>query len=148
MKNEKNLKLYELRKNQTDFPKIQITNSKICADFIKQFYNEDIEIYESCFLLLLNQANNTIGYSKISQGGIVGTIVDIRLIAKYAIESLATAVILAHNHPSGNLTPSEADKNLTKKVKESLNIFDIKLLDHLILTENDYYSFADNTNII
>ena len=93
--------------------------------------------------MTLNNSNETTGYFKISQGGITGTVVDIRIIAKYAIENLATGVILAHNHPSGKLMPSEADKQITRKVKDALKMFDIQVMDHLILTEQSYYSFAD-----
>lgn len=139
----KTINLYELRKVQTSFPEKQIKSSFESAEFIKQFFNDDIEIFESSFILLLNQSNKTIGYAKISQGGITGTVVDPRLVAKYAVESLATAVILAHNHPSGNLTPSAMDINLTTKVLNGLAFLDIKLLDHLILTKESYYSFAD-----
>jgi len=139
-----NLKLYELKKIQTDFPQKLITSSESAADFIKTFYNDDIEIFESCFLLLMNQSNKTIGYAKISQGGITGTVVDVRLIAKYAVESLATSIILAHNHPSGSLSPSNADIALTERVKRAMEILDIRLLDHLILTKDKYYSLSDN----
>lgn len=140
----KSLNLYELKKIQTNFPVEKITSSKHASNFIKQFYGDDINIFESCFILLLNNSNNTIGYAKISQGGITGTVVDIRLIAKYAVESLATGVILAHNHPSGTLSPSQADINITDKTKKALETLDIKLLDHLILTNDDYYSLSDN----
>jgi len=139
-----NLKLYELKKIQTDFPQKLITSSESAADFIKTFYNDDIEIFESCFLLLMNQSNRTIGYAKISQGGITGTVVDVRLIAKYAVESLATSIILAHNHPSGSLSPSNADIALTEKVNKAMEILDIRFLDHLILTKDKYYSLSDN----
>lgn len=139
----KNTSLYELRKNQTNFPKIKINNSKTSADFIKEFYQGDIEIYESFFLLLLNNQNQTIGYAKISQGGITSTVVDVRIIAKYVVDSLATAVILAHNHPSGNLKPSQQDIDITNKIKSALKLFDTIVLDHLILTADSYYSFAD-----
>lgn len=139
----KTINLYELKKLQSDFPCKQLLSSKDSYDFIKQFYNDDIEIFESSFILLLNAANKTIGYAKISQGGITGTVVDPRLVAKYAVESLACYVILAHNHPSGNLQPSQADKTITEKIKEGLKFLDIKLIDHLILTEESYYSFAD-----
>jgi DNA repair protein RadC len=140
----KTINLYELKKLQSNFPCKQLLSSKDSYDFIKQFYSDDIEIFESSFILLLNAANKTIGYAKISQGGITGTVVDPRLVAKYAVESLATCVILAHNHPSGNLQPSQADKTLTEKIKEGLKFLDIKLIDHLILTEDSYYSFADD----
>ena len=138
------VKMYELKKIQTNFQKVQIKESKIGYEFIKQFFGDDIEIFESFFILLLNRNNQTIGYAKISQGGISGTVVDIRLIAKYAVESLCSSVILAHNHPSGNLNPSEQDKNITSKVKDALNMFEISVIDHIILTSESYYSFADN----
>lgn len=137
------VKLYELKKIQTNFPKEKITSSKKSFEFISQFYGDDIEIFESFFILLLNNSNNTIGYAKISQGGITGTVVDVRLVAKYAVESLAVGVILAHNHPSGKLEASEADKETTKKIKNALRTLDIQVLDHIILTTNGYYSFAD-----
>ena len=139
-----NTKLYELRKNQTDFPKKQIQNAKDLSEFIRQFYQGDIEIYESFFLLLLNNSNQTIGYAKISQGGVTSTVVDVKIIAKYAVDSLATGIILAHNHPSGNLNPSSADISITNKVKEAMKLFDIAVLDHIILTADSFYSFANN----
>lgn len=135
------MKRYELKKIATDFPEVQITSPKDAENVIRQFYGDDIEIYESCFILLLNQANNTIGYAKISQGGIVGTVVDIRIIAKYAIDSLATGVILAHNHPTGNLNPSTQDIDLTQKLTKALKLFDIKLLDSLIITKDGFTTF-------
>ena len=140
----KTIQLYELKKIQSEFPKTKIRSSADSAEFIRQFYSDDIDIFESSFILLLNRANNTIGYAKISQGGITGTVVDPRLVAKYAVESLATAVILAHNHPSGNTEPSIADKEITHKIKNGLKLLDIDLLDHLILTNESYYSLADN----
>jgi DNA repair protein RadC len=136
--------LYELKKNQTDFQKKKITSSTLSNEFIRQFYLDDIEIYESFFLLLLNNQNQTIGYAKISQGGITGTVVDVRIVAKYVVDSLATGIILAHNHPSGTLSPSEADKQITEKIKQAMYFFDVKVLDHIILTADSYFSFADN----
>jgi DNA repair protein RadC len=138
------INLYELKKLQTSFPKQKITSSKTAADFIRQFYSDDIEIFESVFILLLSNSNQTIGYAKISQGGITGTVIDVRLIAKYAVESLAVGIIIAHNHPSGVLKPSQPDLDITKKTKNALSFFDIKVLDHLILTSDEYYSMADN----
>ena len=129
---------FELKRLQTDFPAVKVTSEKDAEQVIRKFYGDDIEIFESCFILLLNQANLTIGYAKISQGGITGTVVDTRLVAKYAIESLATGVILAHNHPSGNLMSSQADRAITEKLKRGLAIFDITLIDSLILTKGGY----------
>jgi DNA repair protein RadC len=138
-----NTTLYELRKIQSDFPKVQVTSSEKSANFIKQFYQGDIEIYESFFILLVNSQCNTIGFAKISQGGVTGTVVDIRIIAKYAVDSLATGIILAHNHPSGNLKPSPEDISVTNKIKQAMLLFDVKVLDHLILTQDSFYSFSD-----
>jgi DNA repair protein RadC len=132
------MKRFELKSLQTEFQNVKITSSEVAYDVIRKFYGDDIDIFESCFILLLNNANVTIGYAKISQGGITGTVVDTRIIAKYAIESLATGVILAHNHPSGNLKPSNADIEITKKIEAGLKIFDITLLDHMIITDKDF----------
>lgn len=138
-----NIVRYELRKNQTQFPQVIITSSKDCADFIRRFYGDDMGIFESFFILLLNQSNTTIGYAKISQGGISQTVADVRLIAKIAVDSLASHVILSHNHPSGTLKPSTPDIQLTSRIKDALKLLEIKVLDHIILTETGYYSFAD-----
>ena len=136
----------KLVKESSDFPKAQINSSKDINEYIRQFYFEDIEIYESVFIVLLNTKNTTTGYVKISQGGTAGTVVDIKLIAKYALESLAASIILCHNHPSGNTTPSNEDKNITDKVKNGLNLIDVKLLDHIIISpeKDKYFSFADD----
>ena len=137
------LKQYTLKAEKTDFEKVLITSSKSAAEYIRQFYSDDIEIYESFFILLLNRANKTIGYAKISQGGITGTVVDKKIIAKYVIDSLASGVIIAHNHPSGQLVPSDADKRVTKDIKEVCSLIDTQLLDHVILTSESYLSFSD-----
>jgi DNA repair protein RadC len=144
----KNLQYLELKKNPTEFPCVNITTADDAASFIRQFYSDDIGIFESFFLLLLNRGNKTIGYAKISQGGVAGTVVDTKIIAKYAIEHLASAVILAHNHPSGTLKPSEQDIVITKKVKEALSLFDIAVHDHIILTEDSYFSFEKEDLLI
>jgi DNA repair protein RadC len=81
---------------------------------------------------------------KLSQGGISGTVTDVRIVMKKAIECLASGIIVCHNHPSGNLNPSDSDTKITQKIKEAGNLMDIQLLDHLIISEKDYYSFADN----
>ena len=98
---------------------------------------------EEFWIILMNRANKVIKKIRISSGGISGTVADLRVIFKAAIDNLASAIILAHNHPSGNLKPSQADINLTKKIKNSGNILDIPVLDHIIIAENSYFSFAD-----
>ena len=138
-----NINLLSLKKNKTDIKKAAIKSSKDAADYARQFYFEDLGIYESVFILLLNQSNTAIAYAKISQGGICSTVVEPAIIAKYAVDTLARAVILVHNHPSGNLEPSRGDRKITKKVKDTLAIFDCTLHDHIILAEDSYTSFAD-----
>jgi DNA repair protein RadC len=121
---------------------IQIKCSKDVADIFQPLLG-DLP-YEEFWVLFLNRSNKVINRMKMSQGGVSGTVTDVRLIMKKAVEYLASGIIVCHNHPSGNLNPSESDSNITRKLKESGNIMDIQLLDHLIITDKDYYSFADN----
>jgi len=137
-------KKFDLKATDSEFTKVKITSSETAEKYIRQFYGDDLEIFESFFILLLNRANETIGYAKISQGGTVGTVVDKKIILKYVVESLASGVILAHNHPSGNTNPSEADLRITREIKELCNLIDSPVLDHVILTADSFYSFADN----
>lgn len=140
-------KTYFLKKADSTLQNVKITTSDDAANFARQFYFEDIEIFESFFIILLNRANNTIGYVKISQGGTAGTVVDLKLIAFYAIETLSASVILVHNHPSGNINPSDADAIITKKAKNGLALLDINVLDHVILSKDNHFSFADDGSI-
>jgi DNA repair protein RadC len=128
---------------QTDFTRVKIRSSKDAADYIRQFYSGDIDIFESSFILLVNNQLDTIGFAKISQGGITGTVIDPRIVAHYAVKSLACGVFVAHNHPSGILMPSENDKKLTIKIHAGLQLLDIDLHDHVILTQSGHYSFRD-----
>ena len=137
------MKLYELKKIKTEFPSVTICRSIDAANFIRQFYSDDIEIFESAFILLLNRANKTIGYAKISQGGVAGTVIDVKLICKYVVDSLASSVILCHNHPSGNLTASNEDKNISNKLNDALKLLDCILMDSIILTKENYLSLKD-----
>jgi DNA repair protein RadC len=136
---------FEIIKKKGKFNRKEIKSSLEAAEYIRQFYGNDIEVYESFFLLLLNRRLETIGYVKISQGGITGTIVDRKIVLKYILDSLATQVIIAHNHPSGNLSPSESDKLITKDLNDLIKMIDSELLDHLIITaDNGFYSFKEN----
>lgn len=119
-----------------------INDSAQAADFCRNFYFDDINIYESFFIVLI-KGNRVIGWAKIAQGGVSCTTVDVKIIAKYAIDTLSTAVILCHNHPSGNLTPSKQDKTLTSKIVDALKLFDIQVNDHLIITDDSYLSFQE-----
>jgi proteasome lid subunit RPN8/RPN11 len=111
--------------------------------FVKNNIQSGIEVQEHFVALFLNQANRIIGYYHHSMGTINSTQVDIEVLAAAAVKILAKAVIVAHNHPSGKLMPSEADRNVTRKLKAALQFFDIHLLDHLIVTNEGYYSFAE-----
>lgn len=123
----------------------KVESSSSVADFFrKTFENGTVELQEAFIVLYLNQRNEIIGYYRHSLGGIAGTVADIRIIYAVALTSLSTAIVLCHNHPSGNLTPSEADKKLTLKYKDAGKLMDIDLLDHIIITKSDYYSFRDN----
>jgi DNA repair protein RadC len=104
---------------------------------------EDIA-HEEFWILFLNRSNRVINRLKISQGGVSGTVTDVRIIMKKAIENLASGIIVCHNHPSGNLTPSESDTKITQKIREAGELIDVQLLDHLIISGKEYYSFADN----
>ncbi|MCV6628802.1 MAG: DNA repair protein RadC [Flavobacteriaceae bacterium] len=120
---------------------IAITNSQDVF-YILQPLIADLA-HEEFWILYLNNSNKVIQKRQLSKGGITGTVVDIRLILKEALEQSATAIVLAHNHPSGNLNPSTEDKNLTQKVYLAAKTLDIKVLDHLIVASNNYFSFAD-----
>jgi len=121
----------------------QIKSSTDCVDLFRTIFEDTIEIFESMFVIYLNRANKTIGWMKISQGGLSGTVIDNRLILKSGIESLASSMIICHNHPSGNNLPSDADIKVTAKLKASCEILEIHLLDHIILTQDNSFSFAD-----
>lgn len=125
-------------------PSVKIMCSKDAADFAKNFYHDDIAIYESAFIIMLNQARMVIGWAKIAQGGVASTLVDIRIIAKYAIDTLATGVVFVHNHPSGNLMTSISDDRLTERLKAGLKTLDVHLIDSIILAPGGgYLSYTD-----
>ncbi len=100
--------------------------------------------HEEFWILYLNNSNKVLHRAQLSKGGITGTLVDVRIVMKQSLELGAVAILLAHNHPSGTLKPSQADKNITQKIKTASESLDIKVLDHLIITQKDYFSFADN----
>lgn len=100
--------------------------------------------HEECWALYLTNSNRIIERRRISQGGLQATVVDHRLIVKRALELLSTRIIILHNHPSGSATPSQADIDITRKIKEATALFDINLLDHIIITASEHYSFKSN----
>lgn len=144
MEYKKSMPEIEIRKKKSHVHQYKITCSNDIAKCMREIFGEDeIGVYESFFCVYLNRANKTVGWIQISQGGITGTIADPRLIMKSALDCLASGIILAHNHPSGNTTPSQDDITLTKKLCQAAQLFDMQVLDHIILTEDSYYSFAD-----
>jgi len=109
------------------------------------FPSETLCLQERFVAMYLNRSNRVIGVYHMSTGGITGTVVDIRLLLSVALKTAATGIILAHNHPSGNLRPSETDKEITNKIKAACKLMDIELLDHLIISPEGSYSFADES---
>ena len=124
--------------------RFKVTNSKDAFNVILSMWNKDnIELLEEFKVLFLNRANEVLGIHTLSKGGISGTVVDIRLLFAIALKSAASSIILVHNHPSGNLNPSQADIQLFNKIKEVSIFLDINVLDNLIISKDDYYSCND-----
>ena len=128
---------------------VQITGSKDSFRIAWAMWDlETLEIQESAYLLMLNTALKVVGWAQLSTGGSAGCIVDTKLLFTHALLCGANAVVLYHNHPSGNTTPSQADVTLTKRVKQAGEVIGVSLLDHIIVCgENSYYSFADEGNM-
>lgn len=124
--------------------KQKISNSKDAYNIVINHWNPNtIEMLEEVKILFLNKANGVLGIYDLSKGGISSSIIDNRLILSIALKTLASAIVVIHNHPSGNLKPSKADTDITKKLKSACELLDIILLDHLIVTKEEYFSFAD-----
>lgn len=135
------LELGKRRKEAEVFNNNKITGSKDAADYFFPLLG-DLS-HEEFWVMLLNRGNKILDAFMISQGGISGTVIDVRIILKPAIEKLASAIILCHNHPSGTMQASDADKKITKKIKTAAETMDIAVLDHIIIGHNNYLSFAD-----
>lgn len=135
------LELGRRRKDAELVKRDKITTSKDVYDLMKPILL-DLP-HEEFWLLILNRANLVVKKELISRGGVTGTVVDTKIIFKAAIENYACSIVICHNHPSGNLKPSEADIRITKNIKDAGKLMEIPLLDHLIITENGFYSFTD-----
>ncbi|MDR3712931.1 MAG: DNA repair protein RadC [Puia sp.] len=136
------LELGRRRQARLSYPsKISVKSSGEVASYLHAILRD--YTHEVFAVLFLNRANKIRHFEIISQGGITGTVADPRVILKKALEQEATAMILCHNHPSGSLRPSQADEDLTGKIREACRYFDIRLLDHIIVSEEGHYSFAD-----
>jgi DNA repair protein RadC len=135
------LELGRRRRTEDAVELIKITSSKMIFEIMQPIIGE--LPHEEFWIIYLNNSNKVLSKSQLSKGGITGTLVDVRIVFKTALEIGATALILCHNHPSGTLVPSDADKHITNKLKIAGDSLEIKVLDHLIVTENNYFSFVD-----
>jgi DNA repair protein RadC len=133
-------------KRNTEIKPVKITCSADIEPILRPLYDEtqQIDLYEYSFAIYLNAANMVVGVQKISEGGTTSTVVDTKKVMVAALLQNATALIFSHNHPSGQLKPSEQDIKLTKKIKEASSLFDMTFLDHIIISSEAHYSFADN----
>jgi DNA repair protein RadC len=151
MKMQNNISLFQVSEIQvTYYPKFKaserpkITSSTNAYEIFNQNWDPGkMQLCEQFYIMLLNRNNNVIGLSEISTGGVAGTVADPKRIFATALKANASQIILAHNHPSGNLCPSQQDVLLTKKIVEGGKILDIAILDHLILTSESYYSLSE-----
>lgn len=124
---------------------MKISSSRDAYEIFKRVFNADtFDWCEEVIMLCVNNSNKVVGFYKISSGGMTGTVIDVRMIFTTALQCLATGIIIAHNHPSGTLIPSDADKAITRKIKEAGKFLDINILDHLIITDESYFSFVDD----
>ena len=131
-------------RNDLDYDKVdKINSSAMAADFFRKVWSNRIDHVEEFMLMCMNRANMALGWASISRGGISGTVADPKVIFQIALKSNASSVIICHNHPSGNLMPSESDVRLTQKLVAAGKSLDLPVLDHIILTRKGYFSFAD-----
>jgi len=134
--------VYRTKIKPTDRPKIANTDDAV-AIFRRYWDRDRIEHIDEVKILLLNRNNKVLGIATVSMGGVSGTVMDERVILQYAIKANASAISLAHNHPSGNLEPSDADMNITRKIKKALDLMGITLLDHIVITADSQNSIIE-----
>lgn len=138
--------IYRTNVKASERPKI--TCSKDSYMYLRSVWDEEkIEFVEQFKVLLLNRANRVLGVYQLSTGGVSSTVVDTRLIFTSALKSNSSAIIISHNHPSGNIIPSRSDIELTRKIFDAGKYLDISLLDHIIISSDEYYSFADESRL-
>lgn len=124
---------------------VKVSSSVEVYNFILNHWDDDtLDIQENVKMLLLNSSNTILGVYDVSKGSINSTVIDLRLVLSVALKCLASSIILVHNHPSGNINPSEQDREFTKKIKSACKFLEIQLFEHIIITRYDYFSFADN----
>jgi DNA repair protein RadC len=135
------IELGKRRREENALQRDRISNSNDAAEYFRPVVG-DLE-FEEFWIMFLDRGNNILGRHQVSKGGISGTVIDVRLIMKEALSKQSSSIILCHNHPSGNLSPSDADLKITWKIRDAGEIMDIKVLDHVIIAGQKYYSFAD-----
>ena len=128
---------------KNDVLKCKISRSRDSSEYARKIYPVQLDYREAFIAIYLNRAGETIGHATIGIGGLSGTVADAKVVFQHGLVCNASSVVLVHNHPSGNLTPSNSDKRLTDKMVEVGNVLDMPILDHIIITEDSYYSFAD-----
>lgn len=134
--------VYRTKVKASERPSVNTSND--AYNILMQYWDENkIELLEQFKILLLNRASHVIGISDISTGGVAGTVVDPKIVFSIALKANASSIILAHNHPSGNLQPSKEDNAVTTKMREAGSFLDLRVLDHLIVTKDGYYSYTD-----
>lgn len=126
----------------------KISSSLDAVSYLRMVWSERMDHIEEFLVLCLNRANLVLGYAVVSRGGLSGTVADPKVIFQIALKANASSVILCHNHPSGNTEPSESDRNLTRRLCEAGKVLEIQVLDHIILTSESYFSFADQGLIL
>lgn len=135
---------YKGKKSEIETVKDHNDAARICRAC---YDNSKIDWVEEMIVIALNQVNKVLGFYKISSGGITGTVADPRVIFQFALLSNATGLILSHNHPSGTLRPSNIDDQLTEKIVQAAKYFDIKIIDHIIITDESHYSYNENNKL-
>lgn len=128
----------------TPYKRVKIKDARDVADYIRPFISETLMVHETFMVIGLNKANNTVGWGIVSQGGLSNVLVDMRILMKMALDMCCNSIILCHNHPGGTLLPSTEDRELTKRVASACELVDLRLLDHVIVTKEDYYSFTNH----
>lgn len=136
---------FKVTKIGKKYPQIQIKSSDDIVKYLRSFWEDagTLTFYESLYVVLLNKANTVLGHYRVSDGSLSGTVADPKKVFQAALLTNSAAIIITHNHPSGSLKLSQADIQMTKKIKDAGNFLDLPLLDHIILTEKGHYSFAD-----
>jgi len=142
---------FKIVSEPSSIKRVKLISSIEVYEYLKELYHfngDDINVVEHVYVLSLNNVNNVTGFMKLSTGTTASSSIDFKVLFKFVIDSLAVSFIISHNHPSGSLNPSHNDIEITKKLKEASKTLDIKLLDHIIISYDGHYSFANESSIL